>query len=165
MNEEEKCSPVSINDFTIRDNLSDRSFVRMGQNRVAFCYRQYVINYLASTEVRFSEWHEEKREKEIKKTQENLWKEDGIDESLVNVVVKWQNGSFTFFPSVRNNVHAVFWVVDSVEFPCVDGCFISVSTYAENINDGWQDPWGIDTENCNFIPGKEFFSWRDADGR
>lgn len=163
MNEEAECSPVSVNDFTIRENFDDGSVVRMGQNRVAFCYRQYVINYLLNTEVDFLEWQEEKQKKAIEELYESLWEDDGIDTSRVNVVVKWVNGSFNFFPSVKNNVHSVFWVVDSIDFPCCEGCFISVSPHVENQNDGWRDPWSIDTETCNFIPGKEFFTWEESD--
>jgi len=43
---------------------------------------------------------------------------DEYDEWLVNVIVKWPDGSYSFHPHTENTIHGIFWAVDSgVAFP------------------------------------------------
>ena len=65
MDDEIKCCPAAINDFTIRENFDNYSYLCMGQNRVAFDYRQYAKNCIADSEVDFDEWDEETLEEKI----------------------------------------------------------------------------------------------------
>lgn len=165
MEHEIKCCPATVNDFTIRQNWDSYSVGCMGQNRVAFDYRQYVINSIKDVEVDFDEWDHETLEQKIQEEVAYLTEEMGCDLLSVNVVMKWPNGTFTFFPCVANDVHAVFWVVESVDYPCCDGCYIAISPHFNCLNNGSSDGFNIDTEDCSFISGQEFFTWRNVDGR
>ncbi len=43
---------------------------------------------------------------------------DDYDEYYVNVVVRWEDGSFSFHPHTRNTTHGVFWAIDhGLAFP------------------------------------------------
>lgn len=51
---------------------------------------------------------------------------DDFDEAYVHVAVKWPDGDFCFYPLLPNSLHAVFWLVDNVAFPVVQGAKICV---------------------------------------
>ena len=43
---------------------------------------------------------------------------DDYDECYVNVIVRWEDGTFSFHPHTSNTIHGVFWAIDhGLAFP------------------------------------------------
>jgi hypothetical protein len=83
----------------------------------------------------------------------------GYSEDYIDVVVKWNNGTFTFHPDSPNNVHDLFWHIDDhVDFPVL----AEIAAVPIYLAEGDCDPCRcLDTEHLKFVSGRVFFSWRE----
>jgi len=83
----------------------------------------------------------------------------GFSEDSIDVVVKWNNGTFTFHPDSPNNVHDLFWHIDDhVDFPVLAEIAAVPIYLAET---GFDPGRCLDTEHLKFVSGRIFFSWRE----
>lgn len=80
-------------------------------------------------------------------------------EAFIDVVVKWNNGTFTFHPDSPNNLHDLFWHIDDeVDFPVL----AEIAAVPRYLAESECDPCRcLDTEHLKFVPGHIFFSWRE----
>jgi len=163
---EEANSPTSnpINDSTVRANRSKVATELVGQNRIAFCYRKYIANVLAdSGDIDYLESQDEQEHEIIEYHLEQFLNEIEGDEESVSLIVKWDDGSFTFFPRVKNDMHAVFSAVDYVgELDCWS---VSVNPYLGSCFEDQIDPDFLDTGEAWFEPAEEFFAMGGSNGR
>jgi len=153
-----------INDSTIRANRCRFATELVGQNRIAFCYRKYIANVLHdSGDIDYLESQDERQREIIEYHLEQLLNQIEGDEESVSVIVKWDDGSFTFFPRVKNDMHAVFLAADYVgELDCWS---VSVNPYLGSCSDGQIDPDYLDTDEAWFEPAEEFFATGGSNGR
>ena len=163
---EETNNPTSnpINDSTVRANRSKVATELVGQNRIAFCYRKYIANVLAdSGDIDYLESQDEQEHEIIEYHLEQFLNEIEGDEESVSLIVKWDDGSFTFFPRVKNDMHAVFLAVDYVgELDCWS---VSVNPYLGSCFEDQIDPDFLDTGEACFEPAEEFFAMGGSNGR
>lgn len=163
---EETNSPTSnpINDSTVRANRSEVATEIVGQNRIAFCYRKYIANVLAdSGDIDYLESQDEQEDEIIEYHLDQFLNQIQGDQESVSVIVKWKDGSFTFFPRVKNDMHAVFsaaeYLADS------DCCLVSVNPYFGSCFEDQIDPDYLDTGEAWFEPAEEFFAMGGSNGR
>ena len=83
----------------------------------------------------------------------------GYSEDSIDVVVRWNNGTFTFHPNSPNNVHDLFeHIDDQIDFPVL----AEIAAVPIYLAEGDFDPGRcVDTEHLKFVPGRVFFSWRE----
>jgi hypothetical protein len=167
---EETNNPTSnpINDSTVRANRSEVATEIVGQNRIAFCYRKYIASVLHDDgDTDYLESQGERRHEIVEYHLEQFLNQIEGDEESVSVIVAWKDGSFTFFPRVKNDMHAVFSVARYLgELDC---CLVSVNPYLglccedQNYPDCFPDY--LDTGFAWFEPVEEFFAMGGSNGR
>ena len=167
-----------INDSTVRANRSEVATEFVGQNRIAFCYRKYIANALTdSGDIDYLESQDEREHEIIEYHLEQFLNQIQGDEESVSVIVKWENGSFTFFPRVKNDMHAVFSAAEYLGDPDrrlvsvnpylgdSDRCLVSVNPYFGSCFEDQIDPDYLDTGEAWFEPAEEFFAMGGSNGR
>lgn len=81
-------------------------------------------------------------------------------ESIIDVVVLWCNGCFTFHPNAPNNIHGLFWHIDdAVEFPVP----AQIAASPIGLDEEYTSDRFIDIDDAEFIPGETLFSWKDVE--
>jgi hypothetical protein len=163
-----------INDSTIRANRSKVATDLVGQNRIAFCYRKYIANILdEGDDIDYFDSQDEQEYEIVEYHLEQFLNQIEGDEESVSVIVAWKDGSFTFFPRVKNDMHAVFSAADYV-FPAFaklfhegesDCCWVSVNPYLGSCFEDQIDPDYLDTDKDFFETAEDFFAIGGNDGR
>ena len=167
---EETNNPTSnpINDSTVRANRSEVATEIVGQNRIAFCYRKYIASFLNDDgDIDYLESQDERKHEIVEYHLEQFLNQIQGDEESVSVIFKWKHGSFTFFPRVKNDMHAVFSAAEYLGG--LDCCLVSVNPYLgscfedKNYLDYFPDY--SDTAFAWFEPAEEFFATGGSNGR
>lgn len=159
-------SPTSnpINDSTIRANRCKFATELVGQNRIAFCYRKYIANVLDDgDDIDYFDSQGEQEQEIVEYHLEQFLNQIEGDEESVSVIVKWDDGSFTFFPRVKNDMHAVFLAADYVGE--LDRWSVSVNPYFGSCFEAQVDPDYLDTDEALFEAAEDFFATGESNGR